>query len=175
MKCPPPGTSGKCVRQWAWRPGDRETDSVGPRPCFCFPASGSSERTEWMQGWQLQSLPPIRLHRKKSTIHNPYPPPPVSTSQTPGLAAPPSGCQASRGSLALGGETRGTPAGMSFCPVTDQHRGQDREMGFERGGGLVSATCPSGSSQEFLRIPSEGCSCGRGEKAGGRGVCVTGD
>lgn len=112
---------------------------MGPLPCFCFPASRSSERLEWMQGWQLQILPPIRSHRKKSAIRDPHSLPPVSTSQAPGLAALPSGCQASRGSLALGGETRGTPAGMSFCPVTDQHRGQDREMGFERGGGLVSA------------------------------------
>lgn len=122
----------------------------GPPPCLCFPASRSSERPEWMQGWQLQPLPPIRLHRKKSAIRDPYPLPPVSTSQTPGLAALPSGCQASRGSLALGGETRGTPAGVSFCPVTDQHRGQDRKMGFERGGGLVSATL---SFWKLTKIP----------------------
>lgn len=130
----------------------------------CFPASRSSERPEWMQGWQLQPLPPISLRRKKSAIRDPYPLPPVSTSQTPGLAALPSGCQASRGSLALGGDTRGTPAGMSFCPVTDQHRGQDREMGFERGGGLVSATLSFWKLTKIPQNSTRGLQGGRGRK-----------
>lgn len=103
--CLPPGTPSKCVRLRAPSPGDK--DWVGPLPSFLRSpgvwSSGGNERT---QSGRLQPLPPIRLHRKESTIHQPHPRPHprLSTSQIPDLVAPPSGGQASRGSQALGGE-----------------------------------------------------------------------